>query len=69
MVGNQTQIMEVFPNLLRYGKGGERRDLREDEGVAVEGNKWQYWKEEQKLGGGAHQAQSDWRKTTRATDL
>ncbi|KAI8444169.1 hypothetical protein BY996DRAFT_6514662 [Phakopsora pachyrhizi] len=30
---------------------------------------WHFWKEEQKLDGGAHQGQSAWRKTTGATDL
>ncbi|KAI8461171.1 hypothetical protein BY996DRAFT_6608948 [Phakopsora pachyrhizi] len=38
-------------------------------GVAVEENGWCHWKEEKKLGGGAHQGQSDWSKTTGATDL
>ncbi|CAH7675980.1 hypothetical protein PPACK8108_LOCUS11073 [Phakopsora pachyrhizi] len=37
--------------------------------VAVEGNRWHHWKEEQMLGGGAHQGQSVWSKTTGATDL
>ncbi|KAI8448542.1 hypothetical protein BY996DRAFT_6539862 [Phakopsora pachyrhizi] len=41
----------------------------EDERVAVEGNGWLHWKEEKKLGGGAHQGQSDWSKTKGATDL
>ncbi|CAH7690326.1 hypothetical protein PPACK8108_LOCUS25644 [Phakopsora pachyrhizi] len=41
----------------------------EEEGVAVEGNGWRHWKEGQKLGGGAHQGQSGWSKTTGATDL
>ncbi|KAI8446032.1 hypothetical protein BY996DRAFT_8399850 [Phakopsora pachyrhizi] len=41
----------------------------EEEGVAVEENGWRHWKEEQKLGGGAHQSQSGWSKTTGATDL
>ncbi|CAH7667697.1 hypothetical protein PPACK8108_LOCUS2120 [Phakopsora pachyrhizi] len=40
-----------------------------DKGVAVEGNGWHHWKEEQKLGGGAHQSQSDWSKTTGAMGL
>ncbi|CAH7689062.1 hypothetical protein PPACK8108_LOCUS24121 [Phakopsora pachyrhizi] len=40
-----------------------------EEGVAVERNGWDHWKEEQKLGGGAHQGQSGWSKTTGATDL
>ncbi|CAH7688108.1 hypothetical protein PPACK8108_LOCUS23019 [Phakopsora pachyrhizi] len=61
---------------------GERRALREvlggfcwiflafeDEGVAVEGNEWLHLKEEQKLGGGAHQSQSSWSKTTGAMDF
>ncbi|CAH7687675.1 hypothetical protein PPACK8108_LOCUS22493 [Phakopsora pachyrhizi] len=30
---------------------------------------WGHWKEEQKLGGAAHQGQSGWSKTTGATDL
>ncbi|KAI8450209.1 hypothetical protein BY996DRAFT_6479507 [Phakopsora pachyrhizi] len=38
-----------------------------EEGVAVEGNGWRHWKEGQKLGGGAHQGQSGWSKTTGAT--
>ncbi|CAH7674725.1 hypothetical protein PPACK8108_LOCUS15502 [Phakopsora pachyrhizi] len=56
-------------------RGGERRFfvgfcwVFEEEGVAVEGNGWCHWKEEKKLGGGAHQGQSDWSKTTGATDL
>ncbi|CAH7675917.1 hypothetical protein PPACK8108_LOCUS10999 [Phakopsora pachyrhizi] len=37
--------------------------------LAVEGNGWRHWKEEETLGGGAHQGQSDWSKTTQATDL
>ncbi|CAH7689840.1 hypothetical protein PPACK8108_LOCUS24987 [Phakopsora pachyrhizi] len=41
----------------------------EEEGVAVEGNGWCHWKEDKKLGGGAHQGQSDWRKTTGAMEL
>ncbi|KAI8449781.1 hypothetical protein BY996DRAFT_8689591 [Phakopsora pachyrhizi] len=41
----------------------------EEEGVAVEENGWRHWKEGQKLGGGAHQGQSGWSKTTGATDL
>ncbi|CAH7672198.1 hypothetical protein PPACK8108_LOCUS7007 [Phakopsora pachyrhizi] len=36
---------------------------------AVEGNRWRHWREEQKLGGGAHQGQSNWSKTTEAMDL
>ncbi|KAI8452660.1 hypothetical protein BY996DRAFT_6519167 [Phakopsora pachyrhizi] len=40
-----------------------------DEVVAVEGKRWLHWKEEQKLGGGAHQVQSGWSKTAGATDL
>ncbi|KAI8448158.1 hypothetical protein BY996DRAFT_6473098 [Phakopsora pachyrhizi] len=54
----------------RFGKKGmrERRAPREvkggfcwillgfeDKGVAGEGNGWRHWKEEKKLGGGAHQ--------------
>ncbi|CAH7672962.1 hypothetical protein PPACK8108_LOCUS7809 [Phakopsora pachyrhizi] len=42
---------------------------KEDEVVAVEGKRWLHWKEEQKLGGGAHQVQSGWSKTAGATDL
>ncbi|KAI8444873.1 hypothetical protein BY996DRAFT_6487226 [Phakopsora pachyrhizi] len=41
----------------------------EEEGVAGEENGWRHWKEGQKLGGGAHQGQSGWSKTTGATDL
>ncbi|KAI8446321.1 hypothetical protein BY996DRAFT_6500068 [Phakopsora pachyrhizi] len=41
----------------------------EEEGVVVEIKEWCHWKEEQKLGGGAHQGQSGWSKTTGATDL
>ncbi|KAI8447440.1 hypothetical protein BY996DRAFT_6501505 [Phakopsora pachyrhizi] len=41
----------------------------EEEGVAVEGNEWHHRKEEKKLGGCIHQGQSDWNKTTGATDL
>ncbi|KAI8451097.1 hypothetical protein BY996DRAFT_6536242 [Phakopsora pachyrhizi] len=41
----------------------------EEEGVAVEGNGWRHRNEGQKLGGGAHQGQSGWNKTTGATDL
>ncbi|CAH7669070.1 hypothetical protein PPACK8108_LOCUS3641 [Phakopsora pachyrhizi] len=52
-------------------KGGLQERCKEvfEEGVAVEGNRWCHWKEEQKLGGGAHQGQSGWSKTTGATDL
>ncbi|KAI8453464.1 hypothetical protein BY996DRAFT_6530036 [Phakopsora pachyrhizi] len=51
--------------------GGLRRILQdfEEKGVAVEENGWRHWKEEQKLGGGAHQGQSGWSKTTGAADL
>ncbi|KAI8443626.1 hypothetical protein BY996DRAFT_6475370 [Phakopsora pachyrhizi] len=45
-----------------------RRDF-EEEGVAVEKNRWRHWKEEQMLGGGAYQGQSGWSKTKGATDL
>ncbi|CAH7681200.1 hypothetical protein PPACK8108_LOCUS13769 [Phakopsora pachyrhizi] len=41
----------------------------EEEGVAGEENGWRHWKEEQELGGGAHQGQSGWSKNTGATDL
>ncbi|CAH7684982.1 hypothetical protein BY996DRAFT_6557083 [Phakopsora pachyrhizi] len=41
----------------------------EEEGVAVEGNRWSHWKEGQKLGGSAPQRQNGWSKTTGATDL
>ncbi|CAH7683075.1 hypothetical protein PPACK8108_LOCUS16358 [Phakopsora pachyrhizi] len=36
----------------------------ENDGVAVEGNRWHHWNKEKKLGVGAHQSQSDWSKTT-----
>ncbi|KAI8449686.1 hypothetical protein BY996DRAFT_6577029 [Phakopsora pachyrhizi] len=57
------------------GKGGAERGFCwisqdfEEEGVAVEENGWRHLKEEQKLGGGAHQGQSGWSKTTGAMDL
>ncbi|CAH7676770.1 hypothetical protein PPACK8108_LOCUS11866 [Phakopsora pachyrhizi] len=41
----------------------------EEEGVAVEGNRWCHQKEGQKLGRGVHQGQSGWSKTAGATDL
>ncbi|CAH7688497.1 hypothetical protein BY996DRAFT_6539672 [Phakopsora pachyrhizi] len=41
----------------------------EEERVALKGNGWRHLKEERKLGGGAHQGQSDWSKTTGAMDL
>ncbi|CAH7672231.1 hypothetical protein PPACK8108_LOCUS7042 [Phakopsora pachyrhizi] len=41
----------------------------EEERVAVEGHVWRHWKEEQTLGGGAHQGHCGWSKTTGATDL
>ncbi|KAI8458774.1 hypothetical protein BY996DRAFT_8392341 [Phakopsora pachyrhizi] len=41
----------------------------EGEGVAVEENGWRHWKEEQKLGGGAHQGRRGWSKTTGVMDL
>ncbi|CAH7667991.1 hypothetical protein PPACK8108_LOCUS2449 [Phakopsora pachyrhizi] len=64
----------------RIGKGGQEKGGAErgfcwisqdfeEEGVAVEENGWHHWKEEQKLGGGAHQGQSGWSKTTGATDF
>ncbi|KAI8445164.1 hypothetical protein BY996DRAFT_6503404 [Phakopsora pachyrhizi] len=59
----------------RICKGGAERGFCwisqdfEEEGVAVEENGWRHWKEEQKLGGGAHQGQSGWSKTTGAMDL
>ncbi|CAH7687535.1 hypothetical protein PPACK8108_LOCUS22333 [Phakopsora pachyrhizi] len=64
----------------RIGKGGQEKGGAErgfcwisqdfeEEGVAVEENGWPHWKEEQKLGGGAHQGQSGWSQTTGATDL
>ncbi|KAI8449235.1 hypothetical protein BY996DRAFT_6461532 [Phakopsora pachyrhizi] len=40
-----------------------------DVGMAVKVNGWHHWKEKQKLGGGAHQGQSGWSKTTGAMDL
>ncbi|KAI8450724.1 hypothetical protein BY996DRAFT_8688939 [Phakopsora pachyrhizi] len=55
----------------RIGKGGTESapgDF-EEEGVAVEENGWGHWKEGQKSGGGAHQGQSGWSKTTGATNL
>ncbi|KAI8445974.1 hypothetical protein BY996DRAFT_6534989 [Phakopsora pachyrhizi] len=60
------------------GRFGKRRVGRgfwwimqdfEEEGVAVKENRWGHWKEGQKLGGGAHQGQSGWSKTTGAMDL
>ncbi|CAH7675494.1 hypothetical protein BY996DRAFT_6491709 [Phakopsora pachyrhizi] len=59
----------------RQEKGGAERGFVgffqdfEEEGVAGEENGWRHWKEEQKLGGGAHQGQSGWSETTGATDL
>ncbi|CAH7673116.1 hypothetical protein PPACK8108_LOCUS7978 [Phakopsora pachyrhizi] len=57
----------------RFGKRGQGKGGVEsapgEEGVAVEGNEWCHWKEGQKLGGGAHQGQSGWSKTTGAMDL
>ncbi|CAH7687644.1 hypothetical protein PPACK8108_LOCUS22450 [Phakopsora pachyrhizi] len=47
--------------------GGVKMEVLVDfkeEGVAVGRNKWSHWKEEKKLGGGAHQGQNDWIKTT-----
>ncbi|CAH7689776.1 hypothetical protein PPACK8108_LOCUS24913 [Phakopsora pachyrhizi] len=59
------------PESRKEVKGGlkERYNKVFDKEVAGEGNEWHLWKEEQKLGGGAHQGQSDWRKITGATDL
>ncbi|KAI8456333.1 hypothetical protein BY996DRAFT_6599802 [Phakopsora pachyrhizi] len=57
------------------GKGGAERGFCwvllgfEEEGVEVEGNGWCHLKEGQKLGGGAHQGQSGWSKTTGAMDF
>ncbi|CAH7665734.1 hypothetical protein PPACK8108_LOCUS16 [Phakopsora pachyrhizi] len=55
----------------RRSRECSRGVLREvwDEGVAVKGNEWHHCKEGQKLGGGAHQGQSGWSKTTGAKDL
>ncbi|KAI8458611.1 hypothetical protein BY996DRAFT_6539742 [Phakopsora pachyrhizi] len=54
----------------RFGKGGAKSAPGACiGGVAVGGNGWLYWKEGQKLGGGAHQGQSSWSKITGATDL
>ncbi|CAH7687673.1 hypothetical protein PPACK8108_LOCUS22491 [Phakopsora pachyrhizi] len=59
----------------RKGKGGAERGFCwslqdfEEEGVAGEENEWRHWKEGQKLGGGAHQGQRGWSKTTGATDF
>ncbi|CAH7673296.1 hypothetical protein PPACK8108_LOCUS8184 [Phakopsora pachyrhizi] len=49
--------------------GVVRRFLLDFAGFEVEGNGWGHWKEGQKLGGGAHQGQSGWSKTTGAKDL
>ncbi|KAI8449820.1 hypothetical protein BY996DRAFT_6580520 [Phakopsora pachyrhizi] len=56
------------PGVLKEGFYWILQDF-EEEGVAVEENGWRHWKEEQKLGGGAHQGQSGRSKTTGATDL
>ncbi|CAH7676918.1 hypothetical protein PPACK8108_LOCUS12027 [Phakopsora pachyrhizi] len=40
-----------------------------DEVVIMGSNGWCHWKEEEKLGGGAHQGQDGWSKTTGARDL
>ncbi|CAH7675004.1 hypothetical protein PPACK8108_LOCUS9965 [Phakopsora pachyrhizi] len=80
-INNQTEHAAKDPvvveELAKVGKekgGVERGFLRdiagfEEEGVAVVGNVWRHWKEGKKLGGGAHQGQSDWSKTTGATDF
>ncbi|KAI8459904.1 hypothetical protein BY996DRAFT_6589994 [Phakopsora pachyrhizi] len=59
---------ESAPGVLRVVFWWSLQDF-EEEGVTVEGNGWHHWKEGQKLGGGAHQGQSGWSKTTGATDL
>ncbi|CAH7665752.1 hypothetical protein PPACK8108_LOCUS37 [Phakopsora pachyrhizi] len=51
----------VVEDLVKEVKGGLQGRL--------EGNGCHHLKEEQKLGGGAHQGQSDWSKTTGAMDL
>ncbi|CAH7681551.1 hypothetical protein PPACK8108_LOCUS14172 [Phakopsora pachyrhizi] len=63
----------------RFGKRGQGKGGAEsfcwilqgfeEEEVAVEENGWRHWKEGQKLGGGGHQGQSGWSKTTGATDF
>ncbi|KAI8457642.1 hypothetical protein BY996DRAFT_6531208 [Phakopsora pachyrhizi] len=57
----------------RIGKRGQGKGGAEsapgEEGVAVEKIGWRHWKEGQTLGGGAHQGQSGWSKTTGAMDL
>ncbi|KAI8453218.1 hypothetical protein BY996DRAFT_6512953 [Phakopsora pachyrhizi] len=70
-------VPTVYPRFGKRGqeKGGAERGFCwiflgfEEEGVAVEGNRRRHWKEGQKLGGGAHQGQSGWSKTTGAMDL
>ncbi|CAH7681696.1 hypothetical protein PPACK8108_LOCUS14336 [Phakopsora pachyrhizi] len=57
------------------GKGGAERRIQwilvdfEEEGVAVGRNGWCRWKEEEKLGGGAYQGQSDWSRIKGAIGL
>ncbi|CAH7671673.1 hypothetical protein BY996DRAFT_6501260 [Phakopsora pachyrhizi] len=50
-------------------KGDEGKEVKGGLQGRLEGNGWHYWKEEQKLGGGAHQGQSNWSKITGAMDL
>ncbi|KAI8459875.1 hypothetical protein BY996DRAFT_6544197 [Phakopsora pachyrhizi] len=57
------------------GKGGAERRIQwilvdfEEEGVTLGRSGWPHWKEEEKLGGGARQGQSDQSRITGATGL
>ncbi|KAI8449286.1 hypothetical protein BY996DRAFT_6572325 [Phakopsora pachyrhizi] len=59
------------PPCTRCGGGFGKRQQRNGgaERVVVRRNGWHNWKEEENLGGGAHQGQNGWSKITGATDL
>ncbi|KAI8452223.1 hypothetical protein BY996DRAFT_8395376 [Phakopsora pachyrhizi] len=62
--------LKLFQKLMPSSSGGPGVVREEsEEGVTVGRNGWHHWKEEQKLGGGAHQGQSGWSKITGATGL
>ncbi|CAH7673423.1 hypothetical protein PPACK8108_LOCUS8279 [Phakopsora pachyrhizi] len=62
---DELMVSGVVENLVKEVKEGLQGMCKE---VFVEFC-WHHWKEEQKLGGDAHQGQSGWRKTTGTMDL
>ncbi|CAH7675170.1 hypothetical protein PPACK8108_LOCUS10140 [Phakopsora pachyrhizi] len=69
--GSAAALDVIVAAILALGAIAEAEFLfaSDDEGETLERNRWGHWKEEEKLGGGAHQGQSDWGKITGVTDL